>query len=206
MIHLARHGETPDNVPPMRLMGHRDTALSDQGRREADALAEAAVRVGARSLYTSPLVRAHDTARAVGEALGLEPIVDERLMESRRGTWEGRLMKDIEREDAALWAAWQRPTPSFRFPGGESLEEHVRRVRAAVEELAAVPQPTLAVCHGGTIRCALLDLWGLGTESFHELRVPHAVLIPLDPKGSVAAGAALRGGGPAAGGAPTPSA
>jgi broad specificity phosphatase PhoE len=161
-------------------MGRRDPPLSERGCREAEALAEAAVSAGIATLYTSPLRRAYETARVVGDALGLEPASDERLAESSRGTWEGRLTVDIAREAPELWRAWQRPPLDFRFPGGESLDEHMSRVRAALADLSRTPAPTLAVCHGGTIRCALLHARRLPTEKFHEIRVPHAVLIALD--------------------------
>ena len=40
MILLARHGETDDNVPPLRFQGQRDTPLNDNGRAQARELAE----------------------------------------------------------------------------------------------------------------------------------------------------------------------
>ncbi len=180
VIYLARHGEKRDNVPPMRLMGHRDSPLSDAGHRQAVELARAARQAGIASVYTSPLARARDTALVVGRALGLEAMIEERLMESSRGSWEGRLIEEIARKEPQLWASWQQPPPSFRFPNGESLEEHVARVRGALARMATAAKPALAVCHGGTIRCALLEARGLGTEHFHELQVPHATLIALD--------------------------
>lgn len=193
MIFLARHGETEDNRPPLRFMGSRDSPLTEKGRRQATALGRAAAELGLTSLFTSPQRRAIETAAVVARYVGLEPVVDARLEESSRGAWEGRLADDIARQEPERWAAWQQPDADFRFPGGESLGEHMARVQAAIEDLRAAPQPTLAVAHGGTIRCALINARGLRPQSFHELQVPYATIIVLEADGRAVHAAAGRG-------------
>jgi len=180
MVYVARHGETVDNLPPLRLMGSRDSPLTERGRRQAVALAAAAADLGVRSLFTSPQPRARDTAEVVERRLGLEARADDRLRESSRGSWEGRLVEQIAVEEPGRWRDWQRPSADFRFPGGESLGEHLARVRAILEDLRRAPAPVLAIAHGGTIRCALIATRSLGPESFHELRVPHAEIVRLE--------------------------
>jgi probable phosphoglycerate mutase len=179
VILLARHGETDDNVPPQRVQGWIDSPLNDQGRAQARALAEAVQPRGVAALYSSHLARARETAEIVAEQLGLELVIDERLAESNRGDWEGRLLEEIASEDPALWAAWRRGGGDFRFPGGESLSEHAERVAAALEEIRAGSLPALCVCHGGTIRCAFALTNPRGLDSFHELDVPNAEPLQL---------------------------
>ena len=179
MILLARHGETDYNVPPARVQGWRDVPLNERGREQARALAVAAAAAGPRALWTSPLSRARETAAIVGAELGLEARPDERLAESNRGDWEGRLLDDVRRDDPELWAAWRRAGEGFRFPGGESLAEHLERVSAAIDEIAAGEVPALVVCHGGTIRCAFARTHERGLDAFHELDVPNAELMRL---------------------------
>lgn len=180
MILLARHGETPANVPPVRFMGSLDTPLSPHGEQQARELAGAVAASGLESVWSSNLVRASRTAQIVADELDLPVQTDERLAESHRGAWEGRLVADIEREDPAGWAAWRRAGANFRFPGGESLAEHQRRVLDALADVAAGPLPALVVCHGGTIRCAIAATRAGGLDSFHDLDVPHAVVIEFD--------------------------
>jgi probable phosphoglycerate mutase len=155
LIYLARHGETADNAPPKRVQGRRDPPLNDRGREQARALAERVAALGVAALWSSDQRRAHETASIVNERLGLEHRVDARLREADWGDWQGRFVDDIKRDDAELFAAWKDGEPGFRFPGGESFEEHLARTRAALDDVAAGPQPALVVCHGGTIRCAL---------------------------------------------------
>jgi probable phosphoglycerate mutase len=179
LILLARHGETDYNVPPARVQGWRDVPLNDRGREQARALATAAAPEGPRALWTSHLARARETAEIAGAQLGIEPQVDERLAESNRGDWEGRLLDDVRREDPELWAAWRRAGAAFRFPAGESLAEHLRRVSEAIDDVAAGELPALVVCHGGTIRCAFARTHPRGLDAFHELEVPNAELMRL---------------------------
>jgi broad specificity phosphatase PhoE len=179
LILLARHGETDDNVPPVRVQGHRDVRLNDRGREQARALAAAAAVEEPRALWTSPLARARETAAIAAAALGLKARMDERLAESNRGDWEGRLLDEIRRDEPELWAAWRRAGDGFRFPGGESLAEHMARVSAAIDEVAAGELPALVICHGGTIRCAFARTEPRGLDAFHELDVPNAELMRL---------------------------
>ena len=181
MILLARHGETDHNVPPQRVQGWIDIPLNERGREQARELAEA-VRGKVVVVHSSHLARARETAEIVSVELRLDLRdiqVDERLAESNRGEWEGRLLRDIEREEPELWAAWRRGGADFRFPGGESLQEHADRVAAALEDIRSEELPALVICHGGTIRCARALSHPRGLDAFHELDVPNAVPISL---------------------------
>lgn len=183
MILLARHGETADNVPPQRFMGSRDTPLNDRGRDQARALAAAVADKGLRAIWCSQLVRARETAAIVGAVVGLEPRVDERLAESHRGRWEGRVVTDIACEEPDGWAAWRSAGPGFRFPGGESLAEHQQRALAALDDVRDAPLPALVVAHGGTIRAIAAASDPRGLDAFHDLAVPNGALFTLDDLG-----------------------
>lgn len=183
MIVLARHGETDDNCPPYRFQGQRDTPLNDRGRAQARALAE---QVAARpepfvALWSSDLARARETAEIVGARAGLAPRLDARLREGHRGAWEGRLFRDVEREDPERYAAWRRDPAGFRFPGGESLAEQQARVLAALADAEAEAEaaggPALVICHGGCIRTVLCHGHARGLAVFHEWEVPNVALV-----------------------------
>ena len=182
MILLARHGETDDNIPPLRFQGSRDTPLNARGRDQAHALAERVAREhpDLRSLYTSQLSRARETAEIVGAAVGLTPIVDARFAEAFRGEWEGFLFPEIEARDPEGFAAFRRAGADFRFPGGESMQEHQDRVLAGIEDVRRNgATPALIVCHGGSIRVALCAREGVSLDHFWEFDVPNTVLVEL---------------------------
>ena len=179
---LARHGETDDNVQPIRFQGFRDTPLNDTGREQAHELSERVATefqpVGA--LWSSDLSRARETAEIVGARIGVAPRRDPRLREANRGEWEGHLFPEIERADPERFAAWMRGGASWRFPGGESLQEQQDRVMASLAEIAATRElPALAVCHGGSIRVALCSRDPRGLDAFHAFEVPNVTVVSL---------------------------
>lgn len=186
MILLARHGETDDNAPPQRVQGRLDTPLNDRGRAQSQALAAELRSAGLRRIVTSPLARARETAQIIGADLGVRATVDPRLAESHRGAWEGRLLRDIEREDPQAFAAWQAGGAGFRFPGGESLGEHQARMLAALADIAAGVGPALVVTHGGSIRVALAAQRPAGLDAFFTVKVPNASVFSFDPAAAAA--------------------
>ena len=168
MILLARHGQTTENAAG-RILGRRDPPLSAAGRAEAAALAAAVTGEGLRALWTSPLLRARETAAIVAERVGLEPVVLDALVESRRGSWEGMRYADLASGQPDLLATFEAGDRTFAFPGGETTEEQIARTRTALDTIRAGPQPALAVAHAGTIRAAL---------ALHDRPIPREREIP----------------------------
>jgi probable phosphoglycerate mutase len=174
---LARHGQTDDNLEPLRFQGWRDTPLNATGRLQAAELGERVASMGIASLWSSDLLRASRTAEIVGRRLGLTPRLDWRLREGNRGRWEGRLFEDIAREEPDQLAAYMRGGDDWRFPGGESLREHQQRVSACVEQIRGTGElPALAVAHGGSIRAMLCLSDPRGLAAFHEFEVPNVAV------------------------------
>lgn len=181
MILLARHGETDDNVPPLRFQGQRDTPLNERGREQARELAErvAALDPPIASLWCSDLSRARETAEIVGERIGLAPRLDARLREGWRGEWEGFLFDEVAASDPERYAAWRSPDAEvgFHFPGGETLAQQQARVLASLRDM---PEGSLAVCHGGSIRTTLCRRDPRGLAAFHTFEVPNVALVPVE--------------------------
>lgn len=183
MIALARHGETTWNTE-RRFQGSLDAEvpLNDRGREQARELAELAARQERPfvALYASPLARARETAEIVGARLGLEPRYDRRLVESDTGDWTRRLKEEIQRDEPDAWAAYLEAGEDFRFPGGESLGEQMKRVIAALVDITQAHElPALVVCHRGVIRCALAHTHNRGLDTYHEWVIPNGELVRL---------------------------
>jgi broad specificity phosphatase PhoE len=179
VIFLARHGETTWNKD-QRFQGQLDVELNDTGREQARDLARIAVEHDFAALYSSPLVRARETAEIVGSELGLEVRVDDRLKEGDVGDWQNRYKAEIQRDEPDAWAAFMAAGEEFRFPGGESLEEQQERVIAALVDITQRHElPALVVCHRGVIRCALAHTHNRGLDTYHEWSVPNGELLRL---------------------------
>jgi broad specificity phosphatase PhoE len=193
-IYLARHGQTAYNHEG-RFQGQQEVPLDDTGREQAAELAERAAAHDFAVLWCSPLLRARETADAVGGRLGLDPIEDERLMETDAGDWTNRTFAEVQAEAPELFAAFATGDPGFAFPGGESFAHQEVRVSAAIADIKAGALPALVVCHGMVIRAALASRAAqAGNDGYRFQRMPNAALVPLDP---VAAQQADPGGGEA---------
>ena len=159
-ILLARHGETDWNSE-RRWQGHADQPLNDVGRAQARELAETLADRAIDVVYSSDLVRAHETALIVAERLELPVEVDAGLREVDVGDWAGRLVAEIEDADPEAFQLWRQGRKAWN--GGESYEEMGERVVAAVLRLATrhPGQTVLIVTHGGSIRACRATAAGL---------------------------------------------
>ena len=154
---VARHGETPANVA-MLMQGSGDDSLTEKGRQQAQALARRlADEFGdAVALYSSPLGRALQTARAISAALNDLPVWSHPdLVEYDLGEWDG-LPYMVLRDKHRLWER-MRADPDFTPPGGETPQGFARRVHTTFEEIirAHPGQTVIVVSHGGVISTAL---------------------------------------------------
>jgi broad specificity phosphatase PhoE len=175
---LARHGETDWNLQ-RRVQGHSDTPLNETGRAQALALAETLEGAALDAVYSSDLARACDTARVVGERLGLEVIALPELRERHFGSWEGLTDDEIlARHPTAKSGSWG---------DGETKEEMRQRVLDALRRIAHEHPGgrVLVVTHGGPVRALLvesgLDGRGpIGNCSLYEVRLQDGRFIGTD--------------------------
>ena len=179
-IVAIRHGETDWNVAS-RIQGQLDIGLNDTGRWQARRLALALADEQLDAVYSSDLVRAHDTALALASVAELPVHVDARLRERGFGVFEGLTFAEIEQRlpDQAL--RWRRRDADFGPEGGETLADFYRRAVASVTSLAARHrgQHIAVVTHGGVLdalyRAAsrlALDAsrsWQIGNASVNRL-------------------------------------
>jgi phosphoserine phosphatase len=153
-VYVARHGETDWNHEG-RYQGQLESALTDLGRRQAEALGDALAESAAARVISSPLARCVDTARPIADRLGVAVETDARLLEIAHGAWEGRLRDDIERTDGERMRAWRDAPETVTFAGGESLADVDRRWRAFAASLAG-EEDAIVVTHDVLVRLAIL--------------------------------------------------
>jgi broad specificity phosphatase PhoE len=131
VVHLLRHGEVhnPGGVLYGRRAGYH---LSDLGREMAEQVARAIKDSDVVHLRSSPLERAQETAAPMAKVFGLEPVIDERVIESTNvfegksfGVGDGALRNP--KAWVHLWNPWK---PSW----GEPYKEIAARMMAAVHD------------------------------------------------------------------------
>ncbi|HKU65716.1 MAG TPA: histidine phosphatase family protein [Rhizomicrobium sp.] len=179
-IAFLRHGPTEWNALG-KVQGQTDIPLSEHGLVKMAALR---LPLAVTRVYASPLLRARQTA----QALGLEnPILDARLMEQHWGIWEGLTRAEIlARHGAdAFVKAGAGQGEAFRPGNGESTGEIQARVAGFLKDVAAEDGDAVAVAHLGVLRAAyiLATGWNMATPMPAELDVSKILLLSLDAAG-----------------------
>jgi len=174
---LLRHGQTPLSVQ-RRYSGRGNPTLTELGRRQAEAAAGyLAERGGIAAVISSPLQRAYATAGAAADALGLDVTVDDDLIETDFGAWEGLTFAEAAERDPELHRRWLRDT-STAPPGGESFDDALARVqRARARIIAGYPGATvLVVSHVTPIKMLLRLALDAGPGILYRLHLDLASL------------------------------
>jgi len=180
-IIAVRHGETAWNIDT-RIQGHLDVGLNEKGRWQVQRLSRAlAARETIAAIYTSDLLRAWDTARAIAEATQRPLHSVEGLRERSFGSFEGKTYAEIETGYPQDARRWRQRDPEWAPPQGESLLALRARVLETAQTLAAqhVGEQIVLVAHGGVMdmlyRAANgIDLqtprtWNLGNAAANRL-------------------------------------
>ncbi len=122
-IILVRHGESLGNAVH-QLLGHTDLDLSPLGYKQAEATAKALDNQQIDAIYSSDLLRAFNTAKAVADRRKMTVIGSRELREVRLGDWEGLKVEEVLEKYGDMYKAnWLCGFGTFRFPGGESTKE-----------------------------------------------------------------------------------
>ena len=153
-LYFTRHGESEANV--LREISNRGLKhpLTEKGRQQAQALAAELLPAGITAIYTSPLLRAVQTAEILSEALGVGFEVTDALREYDCGILEGK-------SDPATWDAfwalreawWPGRQWERRIEGGESFLDMQARFVPFIDGLLAADDlrdaNLVLIGHGG---------------------------------------------------------
>ena len=170
-IIMVRHGQSMANKES-RFAGHSDFDLSDLGREQAKAAAEyLAKRETPDAIYSSDLLRAHNTAAPFADIYGL-PINDtEGLREIFAGSWEGLEMSEIAERYTEDLRVWREDFSNARCTDGESVAELYARIVKFVCELAKKnpDKCLLLTTHATPIRAIECYSRGYGAERMADV-------------------------------------
>lgn len=176
---LIRHAPTAETgtILTGRLPG---VGLHEEGRAIAEALADALRDTELSAVYTSPVLRCRQTAKAVALPHGLSPAPVGGLAEVDYGDWAGKRLKILAR--TKLWESVVRAPSRVRFPGGETLAEVQARSVAACEAIASRhgKETVAVVSHGDVIKASIAHFIGTPLDLFQRIRVQPASVSIID--------------------------
>ena len=149
---LIRHGETAWNAEH-RIQGQLDIPLSPRGVLQSARLAECLAEEPIAAVYSSGQSRAWLTAVPLALRHGLDVIPEPRLRERCFGIFEGLTLDEIAVRHPAEFTKWRERDPAWRPEGGETGQQLIDRVLAAVADIGRryAGQTAVLVSHGGVL-------------------------------------------------------
>ena len=170
-LYIIRHGQTDWNIAK-KIQGRQDIPFNDRGPFQAPCLGKAMENRPITAVFSSPQIRAMETAIAVASPAGVPVIPVRDLMEINYGVWEGKTEEELLRDDRALYEAWWSHPAETAPPEGGSINQVNERCRQAWKEIK--PQLTgdaATVAHGGLLAHFMEQR--LGSECIAASTVAH---------------------------------
>lgn len=171
-LFLVRHGQTEPNRLNLAL-GRDDVPLNERGLWQAERVGRALAREPLAAVYSSPLRRTLDTARAVAAPHGLAVQIEQGLIEMDIGEADGLTFAEVRSRYPGLLEAWtSEEGPNQPMPGGERLVDVQKRAWATVQDLLARhgDEAVAAVTHNFVILSLLVHVLDIGLAQFRRLQ------------------------------------
>ena len=186
-LYLIRHGATEANLArPPRLQGRRhDPPLARLGVRQAEATRDFLAGRRLDVCYSSPLLRAVQTAAIIAAPHGLSPQPHPELTECDVGRWEGLDWQTVRRLDPDSYQRFHADPAAFGYPEGESFADVHDRAAPVIEDLLArhAGQSILVVGHHVVNRVYLAGLLGLDVEQARQVCLDPCAISIIERKG-----------------------
>ena len=173
IVCIVRHGRTALNAG-MTFRGHLDVPLDDVGLDQAQRTGRLLAEMPIRTIYTSPLQRAVQTADAIAaqQAAGVEVAVHHGLIDLCYGRWEGKTHQQVRQEFPDAYRMWQSQPHKAVIPGGETLAAVRARSWAACQEVLGRDTGAIIalVSHRVVNKLLLASVLGLTEADFWKIQ------------------------------------
>jgi probable phosphomutase (TIGR03848 family) len=148
--------------------------LNDEGKRQAEHLADRLGTLSIAAIYVSPLERAHETAAPLAARLDIRPRERSELHEIDCGDWTGKTFRELDADPE--WRVWVTRRSEARPPRGESIAEAQRRAVDLIMRLRAEHDAaTIAlVSHGDVIKATLAHFLRMSLDALETFDIAPA--------------------------------
>jgi len=153
---FIRHGQTEWNVTG-RYQGQSDVKLTEEGKTQAEKLADNFPVAKVDAIYASDLCRAMVTAETIANKFGLKVQAEPAFRELSFGDWEGLTYQQIVDKWEEAMANFLQHPDILEIPGGESFPAVQQRAMKRLNELIEKHdgQTIVVVAHGAVLRTML---------------------------------------------------
>ena len=171
-IYLIRHGETESNRKGI-FRGRLDIPLSPKGKEQALDLRRYFNAIPVDVIYTGPLSRAVETAEIAFP--GYKPIKEPLIDNLDLGEWSGQDKAMVKEKYPRQWEDWVQRPDTITFPGGECLDDVLKRSNRFLEKMIAIPENNIViVTHRSVSKVLLAAAIGLETNYYWKFHLDNA--------------------------------
>lgn len=185
-IYLIRHGLTTANKGDV-FAGRTQEPLHPEGAAQLAEVGKNLIECGISRIFCSPLARTRQSARIVGELLGVPVEADEALNEISIPHWDGLTKESIRARFGPEYPTWLADPAGFCVLGCETIAEVQSRAVACLETIfrACPGQSLLVVSHLIVVRALLLHYMARPIEDFRAIKVGNAqvAILSRDERG-----------------------
>jgi len=174
LLCITRHGETAWNQQGI-LQGWTDVTLNQLGRKQARAMAAAFNDAGFAAIWSSPLLRARETAEIIAPLIRLPfPKFHDGLMERHFGIFQGIPKAELAELNPVELQLILKRNPAGHFMGGETMDEFADRILDALVDIGAANRGkrVLVIAHG----------WVMDVITRHVNGLPRSAILNMKRK------------------------
>lgn len=179
---FMRHGQADNNVNRILVGRHLESHLTEKGRMQVKETAQLLKSMSISKIYSSPVTRAIETTQIVGEELGLDYEIDDRLYEIDLGKLAGTYYDEILNKYGNLFLSFYMGDDSILSNHGvESFTAVKSRIRDLLDQVMSRHNNhnVLLVTHLDPIKAAISYILDLKPESLYKWHMRNAALTIL---------------------------
>jgi len=183
---LVRHGLSSFNAKGLIQGRTDDSLLTDEGYEQAFKAGKALSKITFNKFYSSPLVRASETAKTIKKSLNKEPdiIFDKNLLEVDLSEWSGLKIDEIKNKFPEIYPIWKNDPENLILKKDDGktykpIQELFDQATNFIEDilknyLDKDDINILVVGHNAILRCLILLLIGKPPQGFRKIRLENA--------------------------------
>ena len=175
MIYIIRHGLTDWNIEK-KLQGRTDISLNETGRKMAEEAGKLYKDVPFDICYSSPLLRARETAEILFSDRDVPIVYDDRLREMSFVIYEG-IKVSFKDTNSPLYSLFKDPESYKGAAEGESFDDLFDRTGSFIKEIiepAIEADKNVIIVGHGALNCSIIcqmqniplkNFWSAGIEN-----------------------------------------
>jgi probable phosphoglycerate mutase len=175
VIIIVRHGECKGNREGL-FRGRSNFPLNETGLNQVKELAKAIRAMQPTMVFTSPLLRAVQTAKAIQKECNIRVKYKEAFNNIMLGPWEGKSKDYIAQKYPEQWQVWLNEPEKLIVPGMESLDSVQERAKRDLDDIIKHHwgETVIVVSHRAVLKPLIASCLGISSPYFWRIHVDTA--------------------------------